>query len=157
QTLEEAQQQFLHGDYEKVVKTAQRQVAEGSSSEWRILLIRSLFTLGRYGEAYTNAQNGLGDYPIRMRMFLLARETALFQNDLGGANPGFLEAQDYMESRRGSNRGAKNLVGAGEAMLLRGVEPQLVLENCFRPAERMDPPPREAFLASGRLALDKHD
>src|SRR5262249_17056843 len=64
---------------------------------------------------------------------------------------------DYMERRRGSNLGAENLVAAGEAMLLLGVEPQLVLENCFRPAERMDPPPREAFLASGRLALDKHD
>ena len=42
-------------------------------------------------------------------------------------------------------------------MLLLGVEPQVVLENCFRQAEKMDPPPREAFLASGKLALNKHD
>jgi len=33
----------------------------------------------------------------------------------------------------------------------------LVLENCFQRAEKMTPPPREAFLATGQLALDKHD
>jgi tetratricopeptide (TPR) repeat protein len=33
----------------------------------------------------------------------------------------------------------------------------VVLQNCFQQAEKMDPPPREAFLASGQLALDKHD
>ncbi len=32
-----------------------------------------------------------------------------------------------------------------------------MLDNCFRPAEKLDPPPREAFLATGQLALDKHD
>src|SRR3954470_17955633 len=86
QTLEETQQQFLRGNYEDVVKTAQKQVAEGSSRDWRALLIQSLLTLGRYGEAYTNAQNGAGEYPVSLQILLLARETALFQNDLTGAN-----------------------------------------------------------------------
>src|SRR5882757_10072226 len=80
QTLEETRQQFLSGNYEDVIKVAQKQVAEGSSSDWNILLIRSLLTVGRYGEAYTNAQNGVGSYPIRLRSFLLAREAALYQN-----------------------------------------------------------------------------
>ena len=86
QTLEDTQQEFLHGKYEDVIMAAKKQVAEGSSSEWRMLLIKSLISVGRYGEAYTNAQNGLTDYPIRLRMFLLAREAALYQNDLRGAN-----------------------------------------------------------------------
>ncbi len=157
QTLEETREKFSRGDYEGVIMAAKKQVAEGSSSEWRNLLIRSLFTVGRYGEAYTNAQNGLNDYPIRLRMFLLARETALYQNDLVGANQRLSEAQDFIEQRRLLNAGGEDLVAMGEAMLLLGVEPQLVLENCFRQAERMDPPPREAFLAIGKLALNKHD
>jgi tetratricopeptide (TPR) repeat protein len=45
----------------------------------------------------------------------------------------------------------------GQALLLLGVEPRIVLENCFQQAEKLDPPPREAFLATGQLALDKHD
>src|SRR3954471_16626600 len=76
QTLEETQQKFLSGNYEDVIMAAKKQVAEGSSSEWRTLLVRSLLTVGRYGEAYTNALNGLSDYPIRLRMFLLAREAS---------------------------------------------------------------------------------
>jgi len=156
QSLEEAQQQFLRGNYEDVIKTARKQVEDGSSSDWRILLVRSLLTVGRYGEAYTNAQNGVDDYPMRLRSFLLAREAALYQNDLRGANLRLSQAQDILEQRRGLG-GGDNLVAAGEAMLLLGVEPQVVLQNCFRPAEQSDSAPREAFLASGNLALEKHD
>src|SRR5437870_9504447 len=72
QTLEETQDKFLHGNYEDVITTAKRQVAEGSTSDWRVLLVQSLLAVGRYGEAYTNAQSGLNDYPIRLRMCLLA-------------------------------------------------------------------------------------
>jgi tetratricopeptide (TPR) repeat protein len=157
QTLEETQDKFLHGKYEDVIMTAKKQVAEGSSSDWRVLLVQSLLAVGRYGDAYTNAQSGVNDYPIRLRMCLLARETALYQNDLAGANRRLSEAQDFIERRRSLNTGGENLVAIGETMLLLGVEPQVVLENCFRVAEKMDPPPREAFLASGKLAINKHD
>src|SRR4051812_48213523 len=129
QTLEETQQQFLQGHYEEVIKTAKKQVEEGSSSDWRTLLIQSQLTLGRYGEAYTNAQNGVADYPVRLRMFLLARETSLFQNDLAGANRRLSQAQDFIEQPRSRNASGEELVALGEAMLLLGVEPQLVLEN----------------------------
>jgi tetratricopeptide (TPR) repeat protein len=37
------------------------------------------------------------------------------------------------------------------------VEPRLVLDNCFRRAEQMNPPVREAFLGGGELALEKND
>lgn len=157
QTLEETQQKFLHGQYEDVIVTAQKQVAGDSSSDWRILLVKSLLATGRYGEAHTNAQAGLDDYPLRIQMFLLARETALYQNDIAGANRRLAEAQDFIERRRGLSLNGENLVALGQAMLLLGVEPQVVLHNCFRQAEQAVPPPREAFLATGQLALDKHD
>ena len=157
QTLEETQQKFLHGQYEDVIAAAQKQVAEDASSDWRILLVKSLLAVGRYSEAYANARAGLNDYPLRVRMFLLARETALYQNDLTGANQRLADAQDFIEQHRGLGANGENLVALGQAMLLLGVEPQVVLQNCFRPAEQIDPPPREAFLATGQLALDKHD
>jgi tetratricopeptide (TPR) repeat protein len=160
QSLEDTQQEFLQGKYQDVIMTAKKQVAEGSSNDWRILLVQSLLAVGRYGEAYTNAQNGLTDYPIQLRMFLLAREAALYQNDLRGANRMLSAAQDFIEQRRGRDPrplSSQNLVAMGEAMILLGVEPQIVLENCYRQAERMDPPPREAFLGTGNLALNKHD
>ncbi|HMP84374.1 MAG TPA: tetratricopeptide repeat protein, partial [Verrucomicrobiota bacterium] len=49
------------------------------------------------------------------------------------------------------------LVALGRARLSLGGEPRLVLANCFQRAEKLDPPPRSAFLATGQLALDKRD
>src|SRR5215471_7676392 len=48
QSLSDAQNQFLHGKYESVIKTAQDKVNTTGSTEWRLLLIRSLLAVGRY-------------------------------------------------------------------------------------------------------------
>ena len=165
QSLEESQQRFLRGNYAEVIEAAQKEVDAGSyRSEWRMLLVKSLLTVGRYGEAYTNATAGLNDYSSNIGMRLLARETALFQNDLAGANRRMTEIKVFLEqpsSRYGqrppSYQSSEDLVALGQALLLLGVEPRLVLENCFQRAQQMNPPPREAFLASGQLALNKHD
>jgi tetratricopeptide (TPR) repeat protein len=158
QDLEQAQRQFLHGNYPEVIRTAQKQVAEDPySSDWRLLLVKSLLTVGRYGEAYTNAMEGLNNYSSTIEMRLLARETALYQNDLAGANRRLLEIGEFIKQNPPSAQNAEQLVALGQALLLLKVEPRLVLENCFQQAEKLDPPPREAFLATGQLALDKHD
>ncbi|HET7624091.1 MAG TPA: tetratricopeptide repeat protein, partial [Verrucomicrobiae bacterium] len=158
QSLEETQEKFRHGDYEQVVQIAKKQIADIGSLDWRLLLTKSLFTLGRYDEAQTNAVAAFNNYPGDIRALLLARETALFQNDVAGANRRLAEIRMFIERRRApSYAGGEDLVALGQALLLLGVEPRLVLENCFRRAEQLDSPPRESFLAAGQLALDKHD
>ncbi|HEY5042194.1 MAG TPA: tetratricopeptide repeat protein [Verrucomicrobiae bacterium] len=158
QDLGDMQQQFLRGNYDQVIATAKKEVADNSyRSDWRELLVKSLLTVGRYGDAYTNAKAGLDNYSSSIGMRLLARETALFQNDLAGANQQLAEISLMIERRPPSVQDGEDLVALGQALLLLGVEPKLVLENCFQQAEKMDPPPRAAFLATGKLALDKHD
>lgn len=157
QDLGEMQRQFLRGNYTEVIRTAQKEIDDNPyRSDWRRLLVKSLLTVGRYGEAYTNAAAGLNDYSSNIGLLLLARETALFQNDQGGANRRLAEISALLESRPPPQDG-EELAALGQALLLLGVEPKLVLENCFQQAEKLDPPPREAFLAAGQLALDKHD
>jgi tetratricopeptide (TPR) repeat protein len=157
QSVDESQTQFLHGNYQDVITTAQKKLAAGSSMEWRILLIKSQLTVGRYDEAFTNAAAGMDDFPYSIRTLLLARETALFHNDPVVARRRLLEMQSLVQRRAQSYQNGENLVALGQTLLLLGVEPRLVLENCFRRAEKMDPSVREAFLAVGELALDKHD
>lgn len=158
QDLGEMQRQFLRGNYSEVIRTAQKEAtADAYNSDWRLLLVKSLLTVGRYGDAYTNAMAGLNDYSGTIEMRLLARETALYQNDLAGASQRLAEIGSYIQQNPPSTQDADQLVALGEALLLLGVEPRVVLENCFQQAEKLDPPPREAFLATGRLALDKHD
>jgi tetratricopeptide (TPR) repeat protein len=93
-------------------------------------------------------------YNLTLR--LLARETDFYQNDATGAQRQLAEIKQLIERRFGEFQN-DDAVGLGRALLLLGVEPRLVLDNCFRRAEKADPPSREAFLATGQLALDKHD
>jgi tetratricopeptide (TPR) repeat protein len=157
QTLQDAQKDFLHGNYDAVIKSAKKQIEEGDySGDWRVLLVKSLLTVGRYAEAHTNALRALDEYSGALEKRLLARETYLYQNDPAGANEQLSELQQLIETRSGYFHNNEP-VALGRALLLLGVEPRLVLDNCFRPAESSVPPMREAFLASGQLALDKHD
>jgi tetratricopeptide (TPR) repeat protein len=159
QGLPEAQEQFRRGNYEAVIRTAREKVAAENPprEDWRILLVQGLLTTGRYGEAYTNALTALEGFPSSLELRLLAREAAFFQNDPAGADRQLMQIKFFLERRSRSAQGSDELVVLGRALLLLGVEPRLVLENCFQRAEKTSPPPREAFLASGQLALDKHD
>ena len=154
--MEETQKQLLHGDYEKVIRVTQKKVDGGAyQDDWRIMLIQSLLAVGHYHEAYTNAMAGAADsYNLTLR--LLARETALYQNDAAGAKRQLAEMKQLIERRFGEFQN-DDAAALGQALLLLGIEPRLVLDNCFRRAEKADPPVREAFLATGQLALDKHD
>lgn len=158
QSFEETQQEYLRGHYEKVIETARKKVEEGDyGGDWRVLLIKSLLTVGHYHEAHTNALAGLHEYySATLEKHLLARETYLYENDPAGANRQLLEMRMLVE-RRSGRFDPEDIVPLGRVLLLLGVEPKLVLENCFRRAETMSPPQREGFLASGQLALDKHD
>jgi tetratricopeptide (TPR) repeat protein len=158
QSLEEMQGQFLRGNYAEVIKTAQQEAgAGGYRNEWRMLLVKTLLTVGRYDEAYTNATQGLNNFSSDIALRLLARETALYKNNLAEANRRLVEIKIFLEQRPPAYQSGEELVALGQALLLLGVEPRLILENCFQRAEKLTSPPREAFLASGQLALDKHD
>jgi tetratricopeptide (TPR) repeat protein len=157
QTLEETEQQFRRGNYDAVIQTAQTKTAAGAAGGWWTLLVKSLLTTGRYPEAYTNSLAAFNGAPGDLRVLLLAREAALFQQDTNGANRRLMEMRMIIERRARSDPSPESLVTLGEALLLLGVEPRLVLENCFRRAEKSETPPRTAFLATGNLALAKHD
>jgi tetratricopeptide (TPR) repeat protein len=158
QDLQEVQQQFLRGNYSEVITVAQKQVDNISYlNDWRKLLVEALLTVGRYDEAYTNAVEGLNGYSSNISLLLLAREAALFRNEPAEANRRLAEISASLERSPPTAADGDELVAVGQALLLLGVEPKLVLENCFQRAEKMTPPPREAFLATGQLALDKHD
>ena len=158
QTLEQTRTQFLGGHYDTVIETARKQLEDGAYVEdWRVLAVKSLLMVGRYAEAGSNAVAGVDEYPGSLQLRLLAREAALFRNDIAGANRRLNEIATLIELRGRIDSGGDNLVALGRALLLLGVEPRLALENCFQRACDMQPPVREGYLASGQLALDKHD
>src|SRR5579872_5768490 len=157
QSLDQTQRDFLRGNYDAVINTAQKRVAAGDyQDDWRLLLVKSLLTVGRYSEAHSNAVAGLSESPGNLELRLLIRETDLYENDVAAARRQLVEMKYMVEQRFGSYQG-DDPVALGKALLLLGVEPRLVLDNFFRRAERANPPVREAFLTTGQLALEKHD
>ena len=156
QTLIESQKLFLGGDYNAVIRAAEAR-SHSLSTDWHVLYVKSLLMVGRYDEARARAKVAVDYSPLDLRVLMLAREAALYGNNPVEANRRLLEMRLVIE-RRGLNvSDGESLVAAGEALLLLGVEPRVILENCFRRAERMTAPPREAFLAIGKLGLEKRD
>src|SRR5690606_24172433 len=60
-------------------------------------------------------------------------------------------------SRRWGIREAVDVVALGQAAVILGADPKLVLDNFYSPIKKSDPNLREVYLAIGNLALDKHD
>jgi tetratricopeptide (TPR) repeat protein len=157
QSLAETQRQLLCGDYETVISAAdQKARANAYADDWRVLLVKALLATGQYSRAHSNALAAVDTFPASLALRLLAREAALYQNDPAGARRQLAEARMLIERHFGDFQN-DDPTALGRTLLLLGVEPRLVLDNCFRRAESMDPPAREAFLATGDLALDKHD
>ena len=157
QSLDETQTQFFAGHYDDVIKSAQKKASAAYDDGWRVLLVKALLTVGRYADARSNALAGVDEFPASIQLRLLARDAELFQDNLPGANRQLNEIKTVITQTGRVVQSGDQLVALGRALILLGVEPRLALENCFQRACDLDPPTPEAYLASGQLALDKHD
>ena len=148
----------LRGDYTNCLRACEQALEEGSPSEqWHHWQVRSQLALGRYPEALTNVLTALAEHRASLRLRLLAHEVLTANGDLDRARGLLLDANELGGARWRNYQDAPNRVALGQAALLLGAEPKRVLELCFEPAKQADPELREAPLAIGQLALDKHD
>ena len=156
--LKEAQRLFLTGHYAEVARTAAEVVRDSpGEDEWQGLLAQSLLAIGKYPEAEKVITNALEAESRSLKLYWLARE--VFQSN------GHQESADKMletilqlaSSRPWAYRDAPSLVILGRVGLLRGVDPKKILSQLFDAAKKADPESRDVYLASGQLALDKHD
>jgi tetratricopeptide (TPR) repeat protein len=156
--LHEARQLFLSGKYEECIRVSERMAVENPrEEEWFLILAEAQLRTGSYSEAHATIMNGLRRHRTSIRLRLLGRETALFTGDLLAAGTYLNEINFYGGSRMWAYRDPPNLVALGQAALLLGGDPKLVLDNFLERAKKMDPNFRGSYLAIGGLALEKHD
>jgi tetratricopeptide (TPR) repeat protein len=155
--LQECQKLFLAGNYHQVAQLAglTRPDAEGAE-EWALLRIQSLFTLGRYAQACEAVTNALASLPSSVRVRLAGYEAFRHNGDADGADK-LLGEINSLAGSRWAYRDATNRIALGRAALLLGADPRQVLETYYDPAKKADPNCRDVYLASGELALEKHD
>lgn len=149
---------MLSGDYTACIQAAQQIVRQRPASEdWQILLSQALLATGKYPEAYQAMTNALEENSWSIQLQWQARQVFLC-NGLAEAAADLTDRIVAQVNHRPSDfREPESLIVFGQAALLRGADPKLVLDTLFDPARKADPSLREGYLATGGLALDKHD
>jgi tetratricopeptide (TPR) repeat protein len=156
--LEDAQQQFLSGDYSGCIATLEKTMADRAGGEDRhLLLSKALMTVGRYPDAYKAITNALEQEPWSIRLKWQARDVFLANGQTMAANQIVDDIVKRVAREPSSYRDAAALVIFGQAALLKNADPKRVLDQLFDMAKKRDPKLRETYLAAGNLALDKHD
>ncbi len=155
--LPEATQLFLGGDYPRALAEAKAAVKKDSrNEEWQLLLVRTLFETGQYREARSAVEQAIGKNQVSLRLRLLAREVMRLAGDPKRADK-YVEEMDRLGFREWAYNSPQDRIALGRAALLAGADPKQVLTRFFDPVKKADPTFREAYLASGELALEKSD
>jgi tetratricopeptide (TPR) repeat protein len=156
--LEEAKELFARGEYSSALKQTSAAVKDRQrGEEWQLLNARVLWTVGKYPEAKEAivAAQRFNYYSVRVR--LLAYHIFRSNGLLKDADEALSEINSLGGSRRWGYRDPLDLLALGEAAVLLGADPKLVLDNFFSPIKKSSPETREVYLAIGSLALQKHD
>ena len=156
--LEEAQQQFLSGNYSACISSLEKAIADRAGGEDRYLLLsKALMTVGRYADAYKAITNALEQEPWSIRLKWQARDVFLANGQTVDANQIVEDIVKRVAGEPSSYRDPAALVIFGQAALLKNADPKRVLDQLFDMAKKRNPKLRETYLAAGNLALDKHD
>jgi Tfp pilus assembly protein PilF len=156
--LERTRNHYLAGDYSDCIQECQAALGERlRNEEWSLLLARSQLALGQYREAKTSLLEAIENNRGSIRLRLLAHSVLQANGDVDEARRELGEINELGGSRIWNYRDPVNLVALGQAALLLGADPKVVLERFLDAARKADPLCREAWSASGELALQKQD
>jgi tetratricopeptide (TPR) repeat protein len=156
--LAATQAKFLKGEYKQVIEDAEAAIKGRQRQEdWHLLLARSLWITGQYSEAKAAIEAAERVTYNSVRARLLGYHINRSAGDLETAQRLLDEINALGGSRRWGFRDATDVVALGEAAVILGADPKLVLDNFYTPIRKSDPNLREVYLAIGNLALAKHD
>ncbi|MBU6398735.1 MAG: tetratricopeptide repeat protein [Verrucomicrobia bacterium] len=156
--LAEGERLLQHGDYAGCIRQAQAAIRASEWDEtWPLLLAKAQLAVGQYAEAQTTVTNALRRFDNNVPLLLVAYDVLTANGQTNRARDVLDSLSELAGTRARYVRDAPGLVALGKAALLLGADPKLVLENFLDQAKRVDANNRDAWLASGDLALDKSD
>jgi tetratricopeptide (TPR) repeat protein len=156
--LDDCREMLRTGRYEKCLETARQTIKEGAyQSDWRVLELEAMLTLGQYKEAAGYVETALRESRADIRLLRLAHIAYRHNNQAREADAILATIARIASYRRIEYMGSPEAVALGQSLLELGGEPRLVLDHFFNWAIKNDPNCREAYLAAGTLALAKQD
>lgn len=156
--LEDLRQKFRAGEYEAVLRGTHEGISQRQFGEdWYLLQAETQTALGEYRSAWETIQAGLQRYNWSVRLRWFGISAARFAGDSQRAATLLIEINDLAGRAAWRYTDSDNLVALGRTALLAGADARQVLETFFDRVLQQFPEHRDALLASGDLALAKHD
>ena len=143
--LEAATKLLRHGDYAEALAAAQtgRQGRYFQRRSWWLLQGDALMALGKYEDAYGVLTDNLRYVPNSLAMLLMIRQCCLYTGRDAEAARTLKEITTRLTDRSGNDRSPAFLAEMGQAALVIGADPKLILENFLKPGQQSDPPIRD--------------
>ena len=156
--LETARKAYDSGRYGECIRQGQEALkSKVQLEDWVTLLADALLAKGQNLEALSVAANTLADEPRSLRLRWSARQALIATGQAVAAEEMAAEIQRLFSSQYWRYRNARDLVVFGRVALASGMEPKLALDRVYDAAKKADPKCPDPYLASGELALEKHD
>jgi tetratricopeptide (TPR) repeat protein len=156
--LDDATALYRSGQYSECVQACEKGVEEQRWREsWWHLKLRVEMDTGQYAQAAETLAEALERFPSSIRLRLVGRDVHRFNDQLEDAERMMAEIQSAVEAQRWRYADPASRIALGKFFLMLGADPRQVLESCYDRAKRSRPDYLDAHLATGELALQKHD
>lgn len=150
--------EYDSGQYAAAAEASAAAIAAGDDSEdWRILQIDALLAQGKYEDSLAAIEPGLEKHPHSVRLRWLSVQVYRLNGQSAAAERSLKRIDELYENERWRYRDPASHVTLGRYLLLRGFDAKTVLDKVFNEVKKRNPKFVDALLASGELALEKHD
>jgi tetratricopeptide (TPR) repeat protein len=155
---EKAAKDYLRGAYREVSEQAREALkADPGDRDWSVMLARSLWEIGKPGDAREVMRNAMARSPFDLRLRAAAYEIYKGIGAREEAAKCVADINVELLLSPGVFSRPEDELAAGRLALGMGVDPKRVLESAFDPARKAQPENWEIWVATAELALEKGD
>ena len=156
--LEEARGLYHSGKYADCIRVAEETIERMAWQEsWRHLKIRAELALGQYADALASLEAAMERFPTSIRLRLIGCDVYRFNSRPEQAGKLLAEIDFLVDNDHWRYTDSANRIALGTFFLLRGADARQVLEVFYDRVKTDRPSYVDAHLATGKLALQKHD
>ena len=153
-----AEKLFESGKYAECIQVAAEGIEKTSYNEtWRHLKAKSEMILGNFPEALKTLEEALKRFPTSIRVRWLAREVLLHNGQGERAIKLLGEVEQLVRLAPFRYNDSASRLTLGRYFLDKGADARQVLDLFYDPIKRNRSGYVDVYIASGELALDKHD
>ncbi len=149
---------LARGDYELVARVGEAAVDKGlKAPEWRIMRLKALVEMGQIETALDETRPALVLHPGHFELLMLRHDLARMLGKMEVAAEALKGLNEAAKAKPAKDRTALEMVILGRAALVLGADAQKVCAQYLKAAQSKDAKLEAAYLAEGRLALEKDD